>query len=233
VACDEALERLGVYIDGYPARLQEALREAFPAVAHIIGGQMCALVSRFATEAQLRSYNLNDAGADFPRFLRGDSTAEQLPFLPDLAELEWRVLRAFHAADETSFDPASLLGWDDHAWSYAVLRFQPWVAIVSSEWPIGELWELRETPLDQIDVDLGGKPSHICVRRDGFAVICESVTAAEAHGLQLLLSGLPLGMAMEILNARGVAAESIGVWFQRWVTMGLICGVRLAGTATF
>jgi hypothetical protein len=223
-------ERLAVYVDGYPARLEEALVEAFPAVAHVIGAtETCALVRRFAAAARLRSYNLNDAGADLPRLLRTDPITERLPFLPDLAELEWRVLRAFHAAGAEPFDPAPMAGWDSDAWSRAVLQFQPWVAVVSSDWPIHHIWELRETPVDEIDLALDGKPAHVLVRRQQFSVVCEPIEACESQALHLLLAGLPLGIVMETLSARGTAAEAIGEWFQHWVVIGLVQAVRLAG----
>lgn len=224
-----AEERLGIYINGYPARLEEALCEAFPTIAHIIGAkEMCALVRRFAAVARLRSYNLNDAGADLPRLLRSDPLSERFPFLPDLAELEWRVLRAFHAGGDGRFDPSSVARWDDDAWSRAAVQFQPWLAIVSSDWPIHEIWELRETPVEEIDIELNDKPAHVLVHRHELSVTCEAVDTAQAQALHLLIGGLPLGMAMETLNARGVAAESIGEWFQRWVELGLIRSVALS-----
>jgi hypothetical protein len=93
-------DRLAVYVDGYPARLHDALGEQFPAVTRLVGAaRFHALVHRYLRAAGLRSYNLNDAGAEMSAFLRADALGAELPFLADLADLEWAVVRAFHATD--------------------------------------------------------------------------------------------------------------------------------------
>ena len=89
----ESSDRLAVYVDGYPARLHDALAEQFPAVVRMVGAtRFHALVHRFLHAARLPSYNLNDAGAEMSAFLRADAFGEELPFLSDLADLEWLVV---------------------------------------------------------------------------------------------------------------------------------------------
>jgi hypothetical protein len=100
------------------ARLHDALGEQFPAVVRLVGAaRFHALVHRYLRAAGLCSYNLNEAGAEMSAFLRADALGVELPFLADLAELEWAVVRAFHATDEpplaaarlAAIDPAALL----------------------------------------------------------------------------------------------------------------------------
>ena len=222
--CD-ALTRLRVYANGYPARLQEALEETFPATEHVVGaGAFAALTHRYAAAVPLHSYSLSDAGAQLPEFLRTDELTATLPFLPDLAQLEWHVARAFHATEEAAFDPASLARWSLEDWERAVLHFQPWVAVVQSNWPVREIWESSETPIEEIDIDLCGRPDRVLVRREGFAVICESVGAAEAHALRLLLDEAALGEAIAALADSGADAASVSSWLARWVSRRMIAG---------
>ncbi|MBI3388142.1 MAG: putative DNA-binding domain-containing protein [Deltaproteobacteria bacterium] len=177
-------ERLHVYLDGYPARLHDALVETFPAVAHMIGhGAMTHLTRRYLGALSLESYNLNDAGAELPAFLRADELTTQLPFLADLAELEWDIACAFHAHDESPLDPSVLTSWTLDDWEGARLRFQPSVALVCSPWPIRELWEARETPIEAIALDVHDRPDRVLVYRTGLAECCESVDSAEAAAL--------------------------------------------------
>lgn len=221
----DALTRLRVYAGGYPARLQEALAETFPAVEHVVGaGAFAALTHRYAAAVPLHSYSLSDAGAHLPEFLRHDELTATLPFLPDLALLEWRVTRSFHATEEAPFDPASLAQWSLEDWERTVLRFQLWVGLVQSEWPVREIWESRETPIEEIDIDLRGRPDRVLVRREGFAVICKSVGALEAHALRLLLDGATLGAAIAALADRGADAASVSGWLAGWVSLRMIAG---------
>src|SRR5262249_52105235 len=119
-------ERLGVYAGGYPVRVQEALAETYPAVAHLVGdGAFAGLVRRFVAAVPLCSYNLNDAGVELPAFLRHDRLSVGLPFLPDLARLEWQLACAFHAHEQTPLDPSAVAAWSLDQWQQAVVRFQP------------------------------------------------------------------------------------------------------------
>jgi hypothetical protein len=218
-------ERLHVYVAGYPARVYEALAEGFPAVAHVVGaGAFAALAERYAVRVPLDSRNLNDAGAALAEFLADDALTRELPFLPDLAALEWRVLRAFHAADVPPLDARMMADWDVENWEHAVLQLQPSVGLVRSAWPIREIWATRDTPLEEIDVALQDRPEHVLIRRHGFAVHCECIGAEEADALAALLSGQRLGDVAAALAARGGDPESVGTWFARWMAWGVIAG---------
>ncbi len=218
-------ERLQVYAAGYPARITEALAETFPAVAHVVGdGAFAALARRFAEATPLGSYSLSDAGADLPRFLPTDQLTECLPFLPDLARLEWHVARAFHALDEAPLDPSVLATWTMEEWGRAVLHFQPWLSLVTSDWPIREIWECRETPVAEIDIDLGDRVDRVLVRRTGFGVTCESLSETEAGALASLIAGQTLGEVVASLAARGDDPAAVSAWFGRWMTLRLVTG---------
>jgi hypothetical protein len=218
--------RLHAYADGYPSRLREALADTFPAVLHLIGEQQSiALTARYIAAHPPRSFNLNRAGDHLVDFLRQDQLAAALPFLPDLAALEWQMARAFHAAALPPLDPTQLAAWDEDAWPTAVLRFQPAVAVVSSPWPLRALHAARETPLDEIDLDLRDRPDHVLVRRDGHAVHCDGIEATEAQALRLLLAGQPLAGVMQQLADSDQDPDAVGAWFARWMQLGLVTAV--------
>jgi hypothetical protein len=222
-------ERLAVYVDGYPARVQEAIEEQFPALAHVVGpGAFTDLVLRYIERIPLRSYNLNDAGAELPRFLANDPLTAGLPFLPDLAQLEWHVARAFHAFEEPALDPRPLTHWTPEQWERALLRFQPGTALVTSDWPIREIWDCRDTPIETIDIDLNDRPDCVLVRRAGDAVVCESLDVREADALAALMVGHTIGSTIATLADRGEDPTLVSAWFTRWMTLGIVAGCGLS-----
>jgi hypothetical protein len=222
---DSIGRRLEVYACGYPARIHEALLEACPAVAHVVGAEhFAALARRYAQRVPLSSYNLNDVAAAFPAFVREDALGERLPFLADLAELEWRVVRAFHARQEIPLDPARLADWGLNDWGRAVLRFQRSVAVVSSPWPIREIWDARRLPLEEIDLDLAGRPDCVLVRRARFQVQCESIPAWQGVALRALLAGQTLAAVAALPEARGKDPSWVSEAFARWTHAGMITG---------
>lgn len=217
------LTRLQVYAGGYPARVHEALGETYPALAHVLGAApFDRLVHRYADAVPLRSYNLNDAGAQLPEFLRRDPLSDSLPFLPDLAALEWQVTRAFHAYEEPPLDPAPLAAWSLDDWAGAVLRLQPSVALVRSDWPIREIWEARGTPVEEIDIDMRDRPDRVLVHRLGFDVHCESIGDDEALALEMLLAGRTLGELNQQLANSGHDPAAVSGCFAGWMQRGLI-----------
>jgi hypothetical protein len=217
-----AADRLRIYQDGYPARVHESLAESYPAVARLLGEQeFAALARRFAAAVPLTSYNLDHAGAQMPTFLRGDALIRERPFLADLARLEWRVALAFHVAERPPLDPRTL-GWTVDEWASAALQFQPSVAVVSSRRPILAFWAARDVPGSPIDVDLDGRPEHVVVRRAGYVVRCESVSAGELLALRLLLEGRCLAETTACVEASGEDPDAVLAWFSRWTAAGMI-----------
>jgi hypothetical protein len=215
-------ERLRIYSGGYPSRIHDSLTETYAALARLLGeSAFDTLTHRYATSVLLTSYNLNDAGAAMPAFLAHDALTIALPFLPDLAALEWHVARAFHAAERPPLDPRAL-SWTIDEWANAILLFQPSVAVLSSPWPLLNLWTARNTPSDAIDVELRDRPEHIVVRRAGYIVRCESVSAPEAFALRFLLGGHSLTETAERLEADGHDPTAVSAWFSRWIGADMI-----------
>jgi hypothetical protein len=216
-------DRLAVYVNGYPARIQEALNEVFPALAHVVGpNTFAALIARYVAAVPLYSYNLNDAGENLADFLRTDELGDKLPFTPDLALLEWYVARAFHASERPPVDLSAFASWRLEDWDRAVLHFQPSVAVVRSAWPIREIWEARETPREEIDIDLQDRPDVVFVRRNGLEVQCTSINPIEADVLQELLDGKSLGDVSNNLIEQGQDAADVSRWFAGWMQAALI-----------
>ena len=224
----QAADRLAVYVNGYPARVREALSDAFPAVEHVVGERRFAELARRYVERGLPSYNLNHAGAGLPEHVAGDPLAGDYPFLPDLARLEWGITCSFHAHTEPPLDPAPLAQWSLSDWERAVLRFQPWVAVVSSAWPILQIWHARETPVEEIDIDLRDHPEHVLIHRAGLTVHAEPVSPQEAQALAALLDGRRLGEVIDDLVSAGQQAEQVFEWFRRWMGIGLVAGCYAA-----
>ncbi len=218
--------RLGVYTGGYPARLREALLEAFPAVAKILGdGSLASMVERYRPHVPTGWCNLNSVGQALPNFLLSDRLAEELPFLPDLARLEWCVVECFHARIGEPYDLATTASWGLDDWARARIAFQPGVALVSSPWPIHELRAARERERSDIDVDLVGRPQSVWVYRQGFEVVTELLDEVEAGIAQGLLEGRTLGDVMGQMEAESADAGSVLDLFASFATLGLV-GVR-------
>ncbi len=219
--------RLAVYRDGYPARIFEALEDAYPAIATICGdGSFTRLARRYLQGCDLSATSLNGIGEHFPTYCTRDELSTQLPFLSDLAHVEWAALRALHSTEQPPVDPTLFAAWNMEDWERVVLSFQPSTTLVRSDWPIHDLWQARDTPRDDIDIDLTDRAQDVLLYRRDYEVECRLLTRHESIALDSLLSGSTLGRTMETLAENDPGTDTSQM-FGQWLATGLITSAAL------
>lgn len=222
-------ERVAVHIDGYPARIAESIRQSFPATSQLLGdGRLAELLERYLASQDDIPRNLNDIGYALPTHITSDPLAEDLPFLSDLAAFEWAIHTCFNAEAVAPFDPSRSSDWSMADWDDAQIEYQPTMQLVRSIWPLRELRDARDTPRDEIDIDLSTAPRSFLVRRDGFEVVSDPIDENEADAIMRFRAGDTLGEVMTLLEERGTEAEEVVAYFARWSSLGLVasCGPR-------
>jgi hypothetical protein len=228
----DAAARLAVYVQGYPARIREALRETFPAVAHILGdGSFAAFADRYARSVPADLRNLNLVGAALPAYLESDPASSDLPFLPALAELEWAIDHCFHADLLPAFEFSTCSKWSLEDWARARIGFQPGLALVCAPWPLRELRETCRCERSEIDVDLVDRYDRVLVYRRGFEIVVESIGADEAAAVESLRNREPLGEATAKLAGSGAEPGSVVGYFGRWASLGLVVSCEVSPPA--
>jgi hypothetical protein len=219
-------ERMSVYTDGYLARMREALAEVYEAVRFVLGERAFAELSdAYAARHPSRDYNLSFAGRSLPAFLADSPLTVALPFLPQLAQLEWSVCQAFHAFERPPLKAEALAGLTPEEWGWLRLEFQPALSVVGSSWPILDIWAARRSPRDRVDVPVAGRAQQVMVFRRGLEVRCETVEEPEGRLLSALIAGRTLGEACAGLGRADPA--DVERWFGRWVRVGLMTRVDL------
>ncbi len=222
-AAGTVLDRLGAYAGGYPARIEESLADAYPAVKHLMGARRFRELSRrYLPRVPCGCYNLNAVGGLLAELLETDPLGCDLPFLADLARLEWAVWQAFHAPHAPPFHASDLVEWSADDWAGAQVVFAPGVRVVRSRWPIADLWAARNTPYEQIDIEVEGRPQTVLVHRRGLDVICMPISDLEARAIEALGDGRILVAVTTELATAGARAEDVEAWFAAWSERGMI-----------
>ncbi len=227
--------RLDIHRQGYPARIAEALEESFPAIATILGGESFhSLAGDYTAGIRKEPSNLNSIGANLPAFLARSELTRSLPFLPDLAGLEWAVVECFHAERHPPFDMSVCSDWSLDDWSEAKIEFQPATRLLRSAWPIRELRDAREVERSEIDIDLVDRPDQVLVYRADFDVVTESLDDSDALIFESLARGCRLGEVSLTLAEAGAAPARMSELFARWTASGLVRDCRVGeGLAPF
>jgi hypothetical protein len=219
-------DRLDIYAQMYWARLHDVLREDFPRVAAILGTERFrAVACAYLAENPSAHPSVRHVGDRFAEFLVGTSEAEELPFLADLARLEWVRLAVFDAPDARPLGAGDLRAVAAGDWPGLTLRLVPAVQFLESAWPVHELWTAAEEGLPE-----GVEPAETAVRvwRDGFMVYHASMDARERVALGRMVGGEPFAgvcSALESLTSgpEDAAREAAGLVL-RWVEDGILAG---------
>ena len=93
-----AAARLGVYINHFQVTLTDVLETTFPVVRQLVGDPFFRMVARhYVRDAPPRHPCLFQYGGGFPGFLERLPEVRSLPYLADVARLEWAINEAWHA----------------------------------------------------------------------------------------------------------------------------------------
>lgn len=184
--------RFAVYRNNVQHGLTRALAARFPVIETLLGAAFFAQTARvFAAAHPPQSPVLLDWGAAFAAFLDGFPPVAHLPYLADVARLEWARGRAYHAADSVCADPAALAVADP---SSLRLALAPSVRSWSSRWPALSIWQRNQPGAP--DGPLPGGPEYALIARTpGFSVVVEPLDSGAHACLDRLASGAPLGVA--------------------------------------
>ncbi len=102
-------ERLGIYRNTFVGSVVAALRITYPAVDSLVGENFFeGAARRFIAQQAPQAAHLNAYGGGFGDFLASFAPAASLPYLPDVARLEWAVSCAANAPDAPALDAAAL-----------------------------------------------------------------------------------------------------------------------------
>lgn len=139
--------RFDVYRNNVAVSLTEALHEAFPAVASLLGKtNMDAIAGMFLRAHPPRSPLLMLYGEDFPGFLADLAQLSHLGYLPDVARLELALRQSYHAADASPIPPERLAETPPEALLRARLGFAPALRLLRSPWPVHDIWRYATRP---------------------------------------------------------------------------------------
>ena len=219
--------RVAIYRANMVASADKALSVAYPVIRQVVGDEFFhGLAREYQRATPSTSGDLNEFGASFAEFLAGFEHTQSLPYLPDLARLEWAAQRAYGAADAPEWNAATLGAVE--AERQADIRFQwsPGLAVVSSSHPIVRIWTIHQpgyagefsVAWDLADTAL--------VARDGFAVTVCECSAGDAAFLRASLAGANLGDAAAAA-LRQHPEFDLGALLGRAVPARLICGFTL------
>jgi hypothetical protein len=191
-------ERLAIHRNNVFASLTKALAAGFPVVSRLVDERFFAYAAHeFLAARPPRTACLAEYGGEFADFLEAFPPCRDLPYLADVARLEWLMQRAAQAVEAPALPPASLAAVAAEDAPRLVFVLDPSLGFLGSRFPIDRIWTINrgDDSDETVDLDAGG--AALEVRRSGEDVICRRLEPASFAFRAALSAGATLEAATE------------------------------------
>lgn len=189
--------RFAVYRNNVVSALIGALADTFPVVQQSVGEAFFrAMAAVFVRQQPPRSPVLARHGEAFAGFVADFPPAASLPWLADLARLEYARLAAQHAADRDPIgrDAFAAALADPDALAGARIDWHPSLRTLASPWAVVSWWAAHQQDEDVPSLDID-HPEAAVVLRDGLQPLVLPVPAAALAFIDRTAAGAPLAEA--------------------------------------
>ena len=217
--------RMAIYRANMVAAADKALSAAYPVIRQVVGGEFFhGLAREHQRGTPSTSGNLTHFGATFEAFLASFEHVQDMPWLPDLARLEWAAHLAYGAADAPDWDAAVLAAIPPERLDAIRFRWSPGLAVVRSAYPVVRVWTIHQPGFDgAFEVDWQRAETAL-VARDGFVVTVSDCPPADASFIEASLRGATLADAASATLDRHPDFD-LGALLGRAFAARLACGV--------
>ena len=192
-------QRFSLYRGNLSATWRRTLGHAYPVVLALVGEDFFGGLARaYGGRYPSDSADLNQFGDRFADFLAAFPPVDELPYLPDMARLEWAVHLAHYAADAPGLAPEALAALHPDQLEARRFSLHPACVLLASDWQVAALWRAHQEGEGQ-----GAFPPDL--RAASCALICRPrwkaqvlVVDAAAHAALLALQrGQTFGAALD------------------------------------
>jgi hypothetical protein len=206
------MKRFNVYRNNHMMSLINNLKDGFPVVLALVGDEFFGHMAKaFIYRHPPSSPVMVFYGEDFPSFIDQFEPAASLPYLADIARLEYHQRLSLHAAD-TPFLDRTTVPSEALTLLNANVNFHPSFQLMYSDFPIFDIWYANQGHLDHQIRDEG---QHIAMIRHRNTVTT-FVINPECHTfLTALQNGQSIRQAANYVTADFVQD------IQKWMSLAL------------
>ncbi len=186
----DAARRLQVYRNNHSIALASALRAVYPVTERLVGEDFfTAAADAYGAANPSHSGNIQDYGGALPAFLAAYVPAMSLPYLPDVASLEWRRLQTAVALPHQPMDLQALAAVPAESLPELYFHHQPAARAFESRFPVLSIWQFCQEAEPKGELDLGLGAQCVLFSRPALDVEMRLLSKGEYAFLQRLCRG--------------------------------------------
>ncbi len=219
--------RFGVHRNNVAAGIFAVVAARFPAVRRIVGDDFfLAMASSYIEQSPPRSPILMRYGETFATFVAGFEPAADVPYLADVARLEWLQHEAYHAADATPIAAQELASVALDRIAELKFRLHPTLRLFASELPALSIWRTNAKPGEVLPAKFATEPEYALILRPSLEVDTHRIDAAMYAFVAALHEGQALVTAAERAMSRANHVD-LQTSLASLITMGALIGYDL------
>ncbi len=140
-----ATKRFNVYRNNVALSLINILKDTFPVTGELVGPDFFhTMAHHFCAQNLPVSPVMYLYGADFPAFIKQYQPASTVPYLSDIAALEWARNEAYYSADGKPITIEGLGSYQEDEIPNLIFTLQPSLKLIQSSWPVVTIWEAHQ-----------------------------------------------------------------------------------------
>lgn len=182
IAADKRLSaqrRFQIYQNSIIEGLAIHLRGLYQACEKVVGDDFFThMAYQYIKQNPCYSADLNQYGQTFADFVSTFEPAQSLPYLTDLSHLCWHFHMAMQTQTYTTFDINAFSDVLNQNSDDIVLTLQPSIHLLSSDYPLDQIWQLCCGENDE-EIDLTSGGVYLMTWYDGTQVRIDNLTPAQ------------------------------------------------------
>ncbi len=213
--------RLGLYRGNLTVTWDKVLSAAFPVIRALVGEEFFSALTRaFGLAHPSDNPDLNQFGAHFGDFLATFEHVAELPYLPDMARLEWALHRSHYGADAAAVDAVTLSAMAPAQFEAACFALHPAAALFASAWGVVPLWQAHQAGGPDFPAQLAS-PSRAVIARPRWKTALHALDGASFAALSALAQGATMGAALDAAFDIDDQLD-VGAYLKQWIELGLL-----------
>ncbi|MGK5025376.1 MNIO family bufferin maturase [Janthinobacterium sp. RB2R34] len=217
-------ERLGLYRGNLNATWRRVLGQVYPVLLALVGEEFFAGLAReYGRRYPSQDADLNRFGDGFATFLAAFAPAAQLPYLPDMARLEWALHLAHYAPDAPGLPAEALASLPPEQLEACRFTLHPACTLIRSDWQVVALWQAHQHENAVFPQQMAAT-SHALVCRPRWRAQVLAQDAAAHAALLRLMQGKNFGAALDAAFAID-ADFDLGGQLRLWLKHAVLTAV--------
>jgi len=193
--------QMGIYRESAIGNIIIPMQITYPVIEKLVGREFFRATCRqYIKTYWPKTGNMDDYGQEFAEFLSNFEPVKELPYISDVARLEWLYHESSIADDMEPSDWTSFASLSEDDIEKTEILLHPTVRLFYSLYPVKEIWDINQhEPQANSELDLDTlEGGYILCYRQGIKTVTLTIAEADYTFLFAILNGKTLYQSAEL-----------------------------------